>query len=183
VTGEILEECFSEFRYSAVRLETLPAYSVPGELERIAAWRAGRPRPERSVRTSDYLREVAQNVLGGKQRTRIRVLDLPMSGYALYQMTGYVESAAAGEEIRVAVRRGGTQEAQSDMAAVADFWLFDRGAGFGRAVLMDYDEDGRFTGSRPAELDACEAMWDAAARHAVPLNEFLARASLTIAAA
>jgi hypothetical protein len=186
VTGDILEECFSTFRDSAVRLETLPAYSVPGETERIAAWREGRPRPERSVRTSEYLREVAQDVIWGKERARIRVLDLPMSDYALYQVTGYMESAAAGEEIRVAVRRGGTSAALADLDGMADFWLFDAGTEHARAVLMDYDETGRFTGSRaagPVELEACEAMWDVAERHADALNEFLARASLTIAAA
>lgn len=186
MTGEILEECFSAFRFSAVRLETLPAYAVADEAARIAAWREGRPRPERSVRTSDYLREVAQDVIWGKERRRIRVIDLPMSEYARYQMTGYMESAAAGEEIRVAVRHGGSRAAQSDLDGMADFWLFDSGTEHARGVLMDYDEAARFTGSRaagPVELEACEAMWDVAARHAVALNEFLAEASLTIAAA
>lgn len=186
MSGEALEECFSDFRFSAARLETLPAYAVGDEAERIAAWREGRPRPERSVRTSTYLREVAQDVLWGKERRRIRVIDLPMSDYSRYQVTGYVESAAAGEEILVAIRRGGPQEAQADLDGMADFWLFDGGTDRPRAVLMDYDEAGRFTGSReagPVELEACEAMWDVAARHAASLNEFLARASLTIAAA
>src|SRR5215472_1528382 len=70
VTGSILGNCFSEFRFSARRLETLPAYLVPEEAESLAAFRARRPVPERSLRTNDYLREVAEDVLAGRERLR-----------------------------------------------------------------------------------------------------------------
>lgn len=178
MSGGILDECFRQFQVSAVRLETLPAYAVKGEQERIQAWRDGRPRPERSVRTNDYLREVAANVLAGRERRRIRVVDHPLSEYLRYQFTGYVETAAAGEEILVAVRRAGSRLIRPDLEHVSDAWLFDLGHAGECAVLLSYHPDGAFTGARLAdasELAACIRWHDAAVRHSVPLNAYLAQ--------
>ena len=47
-----LGACFDLFERSAFRLETLRAYAVGAEDERLRAFRLGLPRPERSVRTS-----------------------------------------------------------------------------------------------------------------------------------
>src|SRR5215472_6361562 len=128
VSGDILDECFSRFRSSAFRLEALPAYAVSGEAERIEAWRDGRARPERSVRTSGYLRDVAANVLAGLERTRVRIVDHPLSEYCRYQMAGYIESAAAGEQIRIVVRNGGSEQSTPGLDSVVnDFWFFDMG--------------------------------------------------------
>jgi hypothetical protein len=187
VSGGLLGDAFRDFQVSAQRLETLPAYSVSGEAERIAAWRQGLPRPERSVRTSDYLREVAENVIAGKQRQRIRIVDHPLSEYIRYEFTGYTESAAAGEEILVAVRLGGTRAAERDLGSLAqDFWLFDAGTLEQRAILLDYDEAGRFAGVReadPVQIAHCLTWWDLAAIHAVPLNTYVAAERKATAAA
>jgi hypothetical protein len=174
VSGPTLEQCFREFRWSAARLETLPSYSVLAEAERIAAWRKGHPRPERSVRTSEYLRDVAANVLSGRERARVRVVNHPLTEYARYQLAGYIESAAAGEEIRIAVRAD-APDALSSLGP--DFWLFDRATPHARAVIMQYDGDGRFTGSvaaTDAQVSACTAAWGVSREHSVSLNEYLA---------
>ena len=179
MSGNILSECFSEFSVSAQRLETLPAYSVSEEAEQIRAWRAGRARPERSVRNDDYLRSVAVDALDGRERRRIRVADLPLSDYVRWELEGYTENAAAGEEIRIAVRNGGTLEAQKALTAVSwDFWLFDFGTEEETAVLLEYDQDGQFAGAQLAEhadLVYCHRMWQTAWKHSVPLNEYRAR--------
>lgn len=187
MSSDVLDACFRDSRVSAVRLETLPAYYVAGEAERIAAWREGRPRPERSVRTNAYLREVAADVLAGRDRVRIRVVDHPLSDYLRYQFAGYVESAAAGEEIRIAVRQGGTRAAQRDLAdAGPDCWVFDRGADTERVVVLYYDAAGRYQGAElagPVVAAECLAQLDWAAMHAVPLNEYLAQTGLATVAA
>ena len=180
MSGDILDECFGSFRHSALRLETLPAYAVSGEAERIAAWREGRARPERSVRTSAYLREVAANVLAGRERTRVRIVDHPLSEYCLFQMSAYIESAAAGEQIRIVVR-GGSEQARQDLDVVSDFWFFDQGTEAECAVLMDYDAAGAFTGTRLAaepELAVCRKLWATAYKYSVHINEYLASARL-----
>jgi hypothetical protein len=177
VSGDPLEDCFASFRFSAYRLETLPVYSVPEEAGRIQAWREGRPRPERSVRTSGYLREVASHVLAGLDRARIRVVDLPLSEYTRYEMSGYPESLAAGEQVFVAVRQGGDEKAGRDLGAASDFWLFDYGHEGEQAVLMYYEQNGSFASAHLAtdvDLAWCHRMWGKAARHAVTLNEYLA---------
>jgi hypothetical protein len=182
VSGDILDECFDSFRHSALRLETLPAYAVSGEAERIAAWREGRARPERSVRTSGYLREVAANVLAGRERMRVRIVDHPLSEYCRYQMGSYVESAAAGEQIRIVVRVGGSNPARQDLDIVkTDFWFFDRGTEHERAVLLDYDANGAPTGAHLAtdpDLALCRKLWATAYKHSVHINEYLASARL-----
>jgi hypothetical protein len=181
VSGDILDECFRSFRHSALRLETLPAYTASSEAERIQAWRQGRARPERSVRTSEYLREVAANVLAGRERTRVRIVDHPLSEYCRYQMAGYIESAAAGEQIRIVVRAGGSEQARQDLDVVSDFWLFDQGTEHERAVLLQYDPKGALTGAHLAaepDLASCRKLWATAHKYSVHINEYLASARL-----
>jgi hypothetical protein len=177
VSGNPLDDCFREFRLSAIRLECLPAYSVHGEAESIQAWREGLPRPERSLRTSDYLRDVAVDVLNGRQRARVRVVDEPLSEYIRWELDSYTENAVAGEEIRIAVRNGGDDKAQRDLADVSDFWYFDRGEEDERAVLMYYEADGTFISSHLAtavDHSWCRRMLARAWKHSVPLNEYVA---------
>jgi hypothetical protein len=186
VTGSILGDCFSEFRLSAIRLEVLPAYSVREEAESLAAWRARRPRPERSLRTCDYLREVAEDVLAGRQRQRVRVVDEPLGDYARWEMERYAENQVAGEEIRVAVRKGGSEAAGHDLAHLLDGWGFDLAGEDGRVVLMDYEQDGSFTGAHLAT--AVDATWwrrtlAKAWQHSVPLSEYTAARPRRTAAA
>lgn len=181
MSGDVLDECFDSFRHNALRLETLQAYAVSGEAERIRAWREGRARPERSVRTSEYLREVAANVLAGRERTRVRIVDHPLSEYCRYQMGSYIESAAAGEQIRIVVRLGGSMQARQDLDIVTDFWFFDQGTEHERAVLLDYDANGAPTGAHLAtkpELASCRKLWATAYKHSVHINEYLASARL-----
>jgi hypothetical protein len=176
---DALDSCLDSYVRSAVRLETLQSYTVPGEeAQRIAAWKAGHPRPERSVRTSSYLREVAQHTLAGKQRARIRVIDHPISEYVRYELGGLIESQAAGEQIHIAVRRGAsTATAASLLDLPGDFWLFDQDTPSAAAVLMSYADDGTYLGCRlasHAELTACQSAWKTATRCATPLNTYLA---------
>lgn len=179
MSGDILDECFRSFRRSVFRLETLPAYAASGEAERIQAWREGRARPERSVRTSEYLREVATSVLAGQERVRVRIVDHPLSEYCRYQMAGYIESAAAGEQIRIVVRGGGSEQARQDLDVVSDFWIFDQGTEHERAVLLEYDASGAPTGAHLAtgpDLASCGKLWATAYKHSVHINEYLASA-------
>lgn len=88
----------------------------------------------------------------------------------------YVESAATGEDIRIADRA-----AHPDLAKLnEDFWLFDADTDRAYALLMGYDEEGHFLGydhtNDPDTLDRCRAQRDLALKHAVSLNIYLAAA-------
>lgn len=175
ITADEFDALFDEFRRSVYRLEALPAYDIGEEDEDLAAWRAGRPLPERSVRTSPWLARIAFSTLeGGKEWARTRVLDEPLTEYERFELVAYVESQACGDQMRIALR--------SDVGDVGpDFWLFDAetaSAPGALAVVMLYDELGCWVGSekvtdqvRIAQMVAVRARVDAAS---VPLNDYLA---------
>lgn len=165
---------FDRFHTSVFRLETLQQYTVDEEQERITAFRQGLPRPERSVRTSPWLRRIAVTTADGKRWQRIHVVDHPLSGYLRYEMAGYVESAAAGEEIRIADRAK-----SPDLAGLGpDFWLFDEGTADAFALLMQYDQEGHFLGfdhtADPQDLAECGRQRSTALSHSLSLSTYLA---------
>lgn len=176
MTPEQFDACFDRFRESAWRLEARQQYASSGEDERVRAWHEGRPRPERSVRTSPWLRRVAVTVAAGKRWGRVHVVRHPLSDYLRYEMVGYVESAAAGEEIRIA-----DQAADPDLASVGpDFWLFDADTPDAFAVLMHYDADNRLATYEPTTssgvLSECRSVQALCLSRSVSLNEYLAAA-------
>lgn len=164
---------FDTFVATVVRLEALPLYSVGGaEQERIDAWKAGRPRPERSVRTSPWLARIAATTTtAGKRWSRVRVVDEPLTDYQRYQLDGYRESQAVGDQVSIA-RRGAVDDSGDD------FWLFDARTPAAHAVLMRYHPDGSLRGRElvddPATLAVLTARVERVATAAVPLNVFLA---------
>jgi hypothetical protein len=175
MTSEEFEACFDRFRLTVFRLEGLPTYDVPEEVERIAAWRAGRARPERSVRTSPWLSRIATTTAAGKSWRRLRLVEFPLADYIRYELGSYVESQACGEEIRIAER-------PSQLAGQPDFWLFDGDEPDTYAAAMHYDERGRFLGAELVTDDqeglakmreARDMAWAAG----TPLNEFLVSAA------
>ena len=171
MSPEDFDAHFNRFASSVFRLEVLQHYA--GEEDRVEAFRLGLPRPERSVRTSPWLARIAvTTATEGKRWQRVRVVEEPLSDYTRYEMTSYVESQAAGEEIRIVPRGAGSPL----IMLQHDFWLFDAGTPDEFALLMDYDTSGRF---RDAELIAnpgprFEQERDLALRWSVPLNEYLA---------
>ena len=84
---------FDRFERSTFRLETLQRYAVSEEDERLRAFREGAPRPERSVRTSPWLRRIAVTTVAGKRWQRVHIVEHPLSEYLCYEIEGYVESA------------------------------------------------------------------------------------------
>ncbi len=176
MTPEEFDVHFDRFEESAWRLETLQRYVFAGEEDRVRAWREGRPRPERSVRTSPWLRRVAVTTAEGKHWGRVHVVKHPLSEYLRYQMMGKIESAAAGEEIRIA-----DHAADPILARLGpDVWLFDGDSAHAYALLMHYDEDGRWLGAEYTIdgeiLDRCRRAQAVALAHSVPLNVYLAGA-------
>jgi hypothetical protein len=174
VTPEEFDQVFDQFTVSAFRLETLQHYSVSAEDARMRAFREGTPRPERSVRTSPWLRRIALTAAAGKSWSRVHVIKEPLSEYLRYELIGYVESMAVGEEIRLA-------DPLEDRVLV-DFWLFDAGTPEAFTVLMHYNDDGVVLGyervDKAAELLALEGVRDRVWSRSWSLAEQLARKSV-----
>lgn len=172
MTPDDFAALFDSFRATAFRWESLPAYEVGGtEQRQIEAFREGRARPARSVRTSPWMARIATSTVAGKVWSRIRVVDDPLTEYQRFQLGGYVESQAVGEQIGIVVRVCSARSGP-------DFWLFDSGTDDARAVLMHYHPDGRPDRkelvSDPDVLSELSAAQLADGGNAVALNEFLA---------
>ena len=119
------------------RLETRQSYAIPADDDELVAFRTGAPRPERSVRTSAWLRRIAaQTVTRQVYWSRLRVIDYPLSEYTRFELVAFVESRAAGEEIRLV----------ESSVGVDDFWLVDGGTEHAVGVLMHYDDAGHLQG-------------------------------------
>jgi hypothetical protein len=160
---------FDTFTHSAYRLETLPAYGVPQEDESFRAFLHGEPRPERSVRTSPWMRRIALTTAAGKQWSRTRVLDTPLTDYQRYQLPAYLESQAVGEQIRITPRFTSVD--------TPDFWLFDDETDQPWAIVLDYSDRGEFTGHRvvrhPSVIKALRMRRHAYDSRSIPLAEYL----------
>lgn len=174
MTPDDFDAHFNRFTSTVFRLETMQYYA--GEDEQVEALRRGLPRKERSVRTSRWLARIAVTTVGnGKQWQRVRVVEEPLTAYTEHEMQSYVESQAAGEEVRIASRT-----AHPVLASLhREFQLFDAGTPGVFALLMEYDTQGGFVDAdlvtSPRILQEFEAERDLALRWSVPLNEYLAR--------
>jgi len=164
-----LADAFQHFRFSAFRLETLPVYDVPNEVDELAAYREGRPLSERSVRTSPWLAQMAATTGAGKEWQRLRLIGTEPTLYEAWEIGRYVESQACGEQVRLLDRA-------DHLGLVGrDFWLFDVGTPSAAAYLMDYDDHGGFHGAEQVpgdqlvELAAVADLW----RSAIALNDYL----------
>jgi hypothetical protein len=143
VTTPDLATLFESFTVSAFRLEVLPAYDVTedAEAEAYRLWLAGREVP---AQDRDWLKTVTAAKARGARMQRVRIVQMPLSEYQRFQFScGYVANEQAGEEISILDHRppGMLHE---------DYWLFDNEI----AVVLEYDEDGRFL--RPVVAETVE---------------------------
>ena len=176
MTLEEFDQLFDTFTTSAFHLETHQTYAISEEDERLRAFREGRPRPERSVRTTPWLRRVAVTTTQGKHWSRVHIIEHPLTEYLRYQLIGYVESQAAGEEIRLADR--GQHPELTELGP--DSWLFDAGTPQAFGAVLHFDRDGHLLGiEKVTATDAVNELerqrW-IALEHSVSLAEYLTTA-------
>lgn len=161
---------FDGTQASVFRLEARQDYAVPSDDASLNAFRTGGPRPERSVRTSAWLRRIAVTTAAGVDWSRVRVVAYPLTEYTRWELIGYVESQAAGERIDLTEN--------TDITG-PDFWLIDPDTPHACAVVMHYTADGDLA-ERELVTDADKVTElitrrNAAAANTISLNEFLAR--------
>jgi hypothetical protein len=160
-----LGRLFETFKRSAFRLECLPAYDVPQDVEWLKAFRNGESRPQgRDDRP--WLTTVRRSVARGAQMQRVRLVETPLTEYQRFQFRwGYEENTAAGEEISIL-------DHEPPGLLRVDFWLFDDAT----AVVLEYDDAGRFL--RPVIAETVEPYRharDQALKSSVPFHEYRLR--------
>ena len=137
-----LGDAFDAFGKDASRIEVLPAFNMPEELEAFQASIAGQ-QPDLSFLSGwhDHLRGATQ---AGKTHRRLRVVSDPPTDYELFELKwGYPSNAVHGEQIRVTSRN----DVRADLR---DIWIFDGGDA---AFEVLYDDSGSFLGSRELSTD------------------------------
>lgn len=149
------------FERSAFRLECLPQYLVPQEVEMLAAFKRGEE--VRLANDHAWLKLIRSCMSNGRSMRRVRVVSHPLSEYLHFEMSLYSQCVAAGEEIRV-----------SETHFADDFWLFDDQT----VIILQYDSAGRFLGTEQAEdVVPFRRQRDLALEYSIPLADFLARAA------
>lgn len=172
MTPDEFNAAFDAFQISAFRLETLQQYAISAEDAALRAFREGLPRPERSVRTSPWMRRIAATTIAGKSWSRARLVLHPPTEYVRYELISYVESVAVGEEIWLVDVNAHPE--LSDLGP--DFWLFDAGAPDEFAIVMHYGTDGSAPGyERTTDVGWCRDQRDAALSRSMSLAEYLAQ--------
>jgi hypothetical protein len=173
MSAELLREAIRSCRRSAFRLETRQQYAVSAEADALAAFRDNRRRQARSVRTDNYLRTVARQVIDGKDRSRVHIVSRPLSEYLRFELAEYQDSVVAGERVFIADR-----DAHPELAGLHDdFWLIDEGRRTERALLINYTADGEYAGCRlvaKSKVGELRAAKDAALSHAISLSAYMA---------
>lgn len=149
------------FKESAFRLETLPAYSVPQEAEMLERWRRG----EEITMPEDHpwLKTVRNHCGAGKTMQRVRLVSKTPTDYERFELSLYHHSVAAGEEVRILERGWGF--------LAEDFWLMDRDTCF----VLYYDDHGAFIGDESVEATPYRQRRRLALQWSKPLFEYAAR--------
>ncbi|WP_431945529.1 DUF6879 family protein [Micromonospora marina] len=162
-----LQRLLLKVERSVFRLETLSAYTAPGEADLVRAFDEGRPLPPRSPDSDPWLRMVADSVQAGSHWSRVHVLDRPLSDYLRFELLGYHGNLMAGEDVRIADRAVAPAELNG---LRRDFWLLDDTL----AIEIEYDVDGRRLAMKPTtDVAVFIDQRDVALKHSVALQEYL----------
>jgi hypothetical protein len=161
---------FETFTRSAFRLECLPTYEVPQDVQWLRRFREGETRPqERDNRP--WLQTVRNAKARGARMQRVRLIEQSLTEYQRFQFSwGYPENTAAGEEISILDHR-------PDGLLLVDFWLFDDET----VVVLEYDDDGRFLRPLIAEtVEPYRQARDIALKSATPFREYRTRLATSV---
>jgi hypothetical protein len=163
--GTLLDQAQREL----FRLEVLDAYDVATDGGDFARYVAGERGPD-PARKGPWLQRLREDAARGLHNSRVHVVRSPLNDYLRYEMEwGYLPNSEAGEDIRIL----DLAETSAPRLPDHDFWLMDRNT----AVIMRYDDAGRFLGAHVAPRRrlwsyqrAAEMAWDAA----VPFGHYWA---------
>ena len=127
---------FDDFKVSAFRFESLPAYDVPEESDALAAFENQEVVP--SDWAEEWLGYVRQMTANGRSMCRVRVVPDPLTSYYRFESLMYPSSIEAGE----AVLTVPASQVPVVASEVPDFWFFDDKI----VGVMRYNKDGAFLG-------------------------------------
>lgn len=161
---------FDTFAYTAYRLETLQVYRADYEDADYQRFLAGKP-PGGFREHDSYVEEVTRGTAQGRRYHRVHVVTEPLTDYMRFECTGYRETVAAGDDVRILAVREGTWP---EGIPHRDYWLFDSL----RLLEMNYDQDGKFVSAEliedPEEVVRANHLRDRALHLSIPYAEYVA---------
>ncbi|NKE57872.1 hypothetical protein FXN61_13935 [Lentzea sp. PSKA42] len=156
------------FTSTLFRMETLDLYDVSSNGDDFRRYLDGEPGPDMS-RKGKWLDHIRNEVVRGLHTYRVHVVHGPLTDYLRYEFEwDYVHNAAAGEHIRILDL---TEQSSPEGLVADDFWLI----GEDHAVVMHYDDEGRFQHGRivpEGQLVEYRQARDAAWSAAVPFTDY-----------
>jgi hypothetical protein len=164
--GEFIDTHFTDDLFRLEKLENYELGSDGGDFRR---YLQGEARPTAEGRGA-WLERLRGEEAAGRHSRRVHVVKPPLGEYLRYECEwGYVYNAAAGEEIRIFDL--GAADWPRDLRETPDFFLIDDRY----ALLMDYDERGRFVGATVGtdqQLASCRRIRDLVWQAATPFEEW-----------
>ncbi|MFI8253374.1 DUF6879 family protein [Streptomyces filamentosus] len=167
LAGESWAARFEGFQREAWRLETLPQYLMPQEVEEIEAWRNG-ARVDPQAVSNEYTDRLRRQAAEGRVQGRVHIVTRPLSEYLRFEFHQYYAAhSLAGERIRIL----DVTERMNPLPDVQDFWMFDRA----EVVLMNYHPDGRQISREVYEGDVSPFIeyQQIAVEESVPFEEYV----------
>ena len=167
LTGAAFDALFTDFAYTARRLETRSHYDIDDE----------RTSFEQFVNGHDvelgwfepWLSTMREQAAADRRVSRVRVVPPKLTDYLRYELHLAEHNTAAGEDIRYLDRDCANLVGLPDR----DFWLFDSRT----LAILHFTEDGRLLGAEVVTDPAVvveHARWlDAAHHRSVPYRDFV----------
>ncbi|SFT84777.1 hypothetical protein SAMN04487904_110134 [Actinopolyspora lacussalsi subsp. righensis] len=166
--GEQFGQYLTDYKRTAWRFETQPAYAMPNEQDNLNRWRAGEPKPEGHNAT--WHETVRKAVNAEKTIGRVRTVRQPLTEYQRFQLDWAIPgNIEAGEDIRILDLTDLELSLPSQ-----DFWVFDDET----VVDLNFRPDGTLINVDKLEdpdLDQYLKWRDTALAHAVSLTDWNAR--------
>lgn len=157
-----MEHLWDAAQTEIFRLEALPSYENDEEAALLQEYlRTGKVTLDDNSR--EWLAELQLLAQRGVAVRRLRVLPAVDTDYIRFERAAYAHNISAGEQIRTISE---DKMHELGLHGIGDFWLFDGG---NAAVMLRYDEQGRYLGGDEADAEDAEALaavrdvaWDAA---------------------
>jgi hypothetical protein len=166
VSDQEFEELLTGFEHEAIHLETRDAYGTAVELPHMAKWQAGEP--DDLGWLQGWCEALREAVKAGKAVRRARIVSEPLSDYQRWSYTIAQPMVDAGEDIRWVPRR----LLSSTAIPGNDFYLFDARL----VTFLTYTgnglDAGKFLSAEPADIELCQASFDAVWKLAIPHREY-----------
>lgn len=154
---------FTQFKYTAWRLETRRRYASDELTDTYRQFAAGQPVNWDGV-DAEWCQERREQTALGKTFGRVRIIDEPPTPGQLYLLDNARRNRSVGEDIH-SMRRS---DAERLGLPAEDFWIFDSRL----VALLNFDDDDQLVSveliTEPVAVNRYAQMRDAAMHYAVP---------------